>query len=102
MGEYFNALILFGLLLIGGILIREFVPPLQKILLTAALIGGFLGLILGQQVLGVVEIPTAFSEISSYGMRTMMACVPLGVGVSAKRIYQHLDFTFANMTMYGV
>lgn len=101
MGEYFNALILFGLLLLGGILIRECIPPLQKILLPAALIGGFLGLILGQQVLGVVEIPNDFSEISGYGMRIMMACVPLGVGVSAKRIYQHLDFTFANMTMYG-
>ena len=101
MESTFNALILFGLLLIAGVVIREFIPPLQKFLLPASLIGGFLGLILGQQVLGVVEIPSEFSEISSFGMRIMMTCVPIGVGVSAKRIYEHLDFTFANMTMYG-
>ena len=101
MEEYFNAVILFGLLLIAGVVIRELVPPLQKALLPASLIGGFLGLILGQQVLGVVEIPTAFSDISSYGMRIMMTCVPIGVGVSAKKLFQHLDFTFSNMTLYG-
>lgn len=101
MAEMFNALILFGLLLIAGVIIRELVPAFQKILLPACLIGGFLGLILGQQVLGVVEIPASFVEISSFGMRIIMTCVPIGVAVSAKRIYQHLDFTFTNMTLYG-
>ena len=101
MAETFNALILFGLLLIAGVVIRELVPPLQKVLLPASLIGGFLGLVLGQQVLGWVEIPASFSQITGFGMRIMMTCVPIGIGVSAKRIYQHLDFTFANMTLYG-
>lgn len=101
MVDYFNALILFGVLLIAGVIIRELLPPLQKVLLPASLIGGILGLILGQQVLGLIEIPNAFVEIASIGMRVMMACVPIGVTISAKRIYQHLDFTFANMTMYG-
>lgn len=99
--EMYNALILFGALLIGGVVIRELVPPLQKALLPASLIGGFLGLILGPQVLGLIEIPTAFVDIASFGMRIMMACVPIGVTVNAKRIYYHLDFTFANMTVYG-
>ena len=101
MVTYFNALMLFGVLLVAGVIIREFFPPFQKVLLPASLIGGFLGLILGQQVLGIIEIPKAFSEITSIGMRIIMTCVPIGVGVSAKRIYQHLDFTFSNMTMYG-
>lgn len=101
MEEYFNAIILFGLLLIAGVIIRELIPPLQKALLPASLIGGFLGLILGQQVLGVVEIPTSFADISSYGMRIIMTCVPIGVGVTAKKLFQHLDFTFTNMTLYG-
>ena len=101
MVEYFDALILFGLLLVAGVIIRELVPAFQKILLPACLIGGFLGLILGQQVLGLIEIPTAFSDISSVGMRIIMTCIPIGIGVSAKRLYQHLDFTFANMTLYG-
>ena len=102
MAEYFDALILFGLLLIAGVVIRELVPPLQKLLFPASLIGGFLGLILGQQVLGLIEIPTAiFTDVTSFGMRIMMACVPIGVSISAKRIYEHLDFTFTNMTLYG-
>ena len=102
MAELFNALIMFGLLLMAGVIIRELVPAFQKLLLPASVIGGFLGLILGQQVLGLIEIPTAiFSDITSYGMRIMMACVPIGITVTAKRIYEHLDFTFANMTMFG-
>lgn len=99
--EMYNALILFGLLLIAGVVIRELIPPLQKVLLPASLIGGFLGLILGQQVLGLIEIPAAFSEITSIGMRIIMACVPIGVTVTAKKMYEHLDFTFTNMTAYG-
>ena len=99
--DMYNALLLFGVLLIAGVVIREFVPPLQKVLLPASLIGGFLGLILGQQVLGIIEIPVAFTDITSIGMRIIMACVPIGITVSAKRIYQHLDFTFTNMTAFG-
>ena len=57
MTEVFNALMLFGLLLLTGMVVRELVPPLQKILLPASLIGGLVGLILGQQVLGLIEIP---------------------------------------------
>ncbi|NLL36555.1 MAG: hypothetical protein GX256_03415 [Fretibacterium sp.] len=101
MAETFNALILFGLLLMAGVIVRQFVPVLQKILLPSSLIGGIIGLILGQQLLGWIEIPQSFSQITSYGMRIMMTCVPIGIGVSAKRIYQHLDFTLANMTTYG-
>jgi len=101
MNSIFNALILFGLLLAAGIVVREFCPPLQKILIPSCIIGGIIGLILGQQVLGLITIPEEFSTFSSYGMRIMMACVPIGVGVTGKKLVQHLDFTFANMTMFG-
>lgn len=99
--EVFNAMIIFGLLLMAGVIIRELVPPLQKLLLPASLIGGFIGLILGPQLLGLIEIPDVFAQIPSIGMRIIMACVPMGITVTAKRIYEHLDFTFANMTVYG-
>lgn len=101
MTEIFNALMLFGLLLLAGMAVRELIPPLQKVLLPASLIGGLIGLILGQQVLGLIEIPAAFSEITSVGMRIIMTCIPIGMAVSAKRLYEHLDFVFTNMTMYG-
>lgn len=99
--EIYEAFLVFGLLLVAGMVIRELVPPLQKVLLPSSVIGGFLGLILGPQILNVIEIPAIFSEIPSVGMRIIMACVPLGITITAKRVYQHLDFTFANMTIFG-
>lgn len=102
MATLFNDLMLFGLLLMLGFVLRELIPPLQKLFLPASIIGGLAGLILGQQVLGVVEIPESFSTLSTQAMKIMMTCVPLGVTVTAKRIAQHFDFTFGNMIMYGM
>lgn len=101
MAEIFNAVILFGVLLIAGVVIRELVPAFQKFLLPAGLIAGFLGLILGQQILGWITIPNLFSEVASFGMRIMMTCIPIGVAVTGKKMAQHLDFAFANMILYG-
>lgn len=102
METLFNDLILFGLLLILGFFLREIFPPLQKLFLPASIIGGLAGLLLGQQVLGVVQIPESFGSFSTQAMKIMMTCVPLGVTVTAKRIAQHFDFTFGNMMMYGM
>lgn len=99
--EVFNSFLVFGVLLIVGVVIRGLLPPIQKVLLPASLIGGIIGLVLGPQLLGIIDIPTVFSEVPSIGMRIIMACVPMGITVTAKRIYQHLDFTFANMTVFG-
>lgn len=102
MATLFNDLILFGLLLMVGFALREILPPLQKLFLPASIIGGIVGLILGQQVLGIVEIPESFGSFSTQAMKIMMTCVPLGVTITAKRIAQHFDFTFGNMIMYGM
>ncbi len=102
MATIFNDLMLFGLLLMLGFVLREIFPPLQKLFLPASIIGGLAGLVLGQQVLGVVEIPESFGTFSTQAMKIMMTCVPLGVSITAKRIAQHFDFTFGNMMMYGM
>jgi ESS family glutamate:Na+ symporter len=52
-------------------------------------------------VLGWITIPESFYSIPTYGMYILMTCVPLGITVTAKKVYQHLDFAFANMTLYG-
>ncbi len=102
MATLFNDLMLFGLLLMAGFVVREICPPLQKLFLPASIIGGVVGLILGQQVLGVAEMPESFSAFSSQAMKIIMTCVPLGVTVSAKRLAEHYDFAFGNMMMYGM
>ena len=101
MADVYNAVMLFGVLLLAGMVIRELIPALGKFMIPSSIIGGFLGLILGQQVIGLIEIPDVFSQISSWMPRIVMTVVPIGVAVSGKKIIQQLDFTFANMTMYG-
>lgn len=99
--EVFNTLMVFGLLLIAGVAIRESVPFFQKFLIPSSVIAGFLGLILGQQVLGWITIPESFSSIPIYAMYILMTCVPLGITVTGKKVIQHMDFAFGNMIMYG-
>lgn len=99
--EAFNTLMVFGLLLIAGVAIREFIPFFQKILIPSSVIAGFLGLILGQQVLGWITIPESFEDIPIYGMFILMTCVPMGITVTGKKVIQHMDFALGNMTSYG-
>jgi ESS family glutamate:Na+ symporter len=55
-------MMLFAVLLLAGFAAREVCKPLQKLFLPASVIGGTIGLILGQQVLGWIEIPKTFSQ----------------------------------------
>lgn len=90
-----------GLFLILGFVVRELVKPFQRWFLPSSVIGGILALLLGQQVLGVVTIPDSYVDFNSVLMRIIMTCVVLGVSVSAKKLKDHLDYTFANTFLYG-
>ena len=63
LGTVFADLQVFALLLLAGVIIRELLPPLPKLFLPACIIGGVLGLILGQQCLGIITVPGSFSEV---------------------------------------
>ncbi|MFJ7972622.1 sodium/glutamate symporter [Psychrobacillus sp. NPDC096389] len=99
--EIFDTLMIFGMLLIAGVAIRETVPFFQRFLIPSSVIAGFLGLILGQQVLGWITIPESFESIPIYAMYILMTCVPLGITVTGKKVIQHMDFAFGNMVLYG-
>ena len=99
--EAFDTLMIFGLLLIAGVVIREIVPIFQKLMIPSSVIAGFLGLILGQQVLGWITIPEFFEAIPIYGMLILMTCVPMGISVTAKKVFQHMDFALGNVITYG-
>ena len=97
----FADLQVFALLLLAGVVIRELVPPLQKLFLPASIIGGVLGLILGQQVLGLITIPEAFSDVTSVSMKVIMSAIPIGVAISGKRLAEHMDFALGNIILFG-
>ncbi|KKK39948.1 hypothetical protein WQ57_01355 [Mesobacillus campisalis] len=101
LANVYSDLIIFGLFLAAGFVIREFVKPLQRFFIPSCIIGGALALIMGQQVLGFVEIPATFGEYASILMRIIMATVVLGVVVTINRVKSYLDYTFANVFLYG-
>ena len=55
--------------LLVGVLALRVCKPLKKLYLPAGLIGGAVALIMGPQVLGIIEIPSTWS-----GMATPMIC----------------------------
>ncbi len=101
LNSLFNDIMLLCLLLIAGFIIRELVPILQRWFLPASVIGGFFGLLIGQQVLGWITIPKVFGDFNAVMMRIIMTCVVMGVAFSAKRLVSHMDYALANIFLYG-
>ena len=52
-----NDILVLAVFLLVGFFVRELCKPLQKLFLPSSLIGGLILLLLGQQILGVVEVP---------------------------------------------
>lgn len=53
-----------GLFMLLGFILREICKPIQKLYIPTAMLGGFIALILGQQVLGIMEVPETFDSYS--------------------------------------
>lgn len=90
-----------SLLLMAGFVIRSFCKPLQKLFLPASVVAGILGLILGDQVLGLITIPESFSSFNGIMMRIIMTCVVFGVTVNASQMMDHMDYALTNIFLYG-
>lgn len=102
LNSLFNDFMLLCVLLIIGVVIRSFVKPFQRWFLPAAFIGGIVGLFLGQQFLGVIEIPSSFGGFNGALMRVIMACSVLGVNIDLSKLRDHLDYTFCNAFIFGM
>lgn len=69
---------LIGGLLLVGTLIRRWVGPAQRLMLPASVIAGFLGLLLGPQVLGVLPFSDQLGTYASVLIAVVFACLGLG------------------------
>lgn len=96
----YNDLIFFGIFLLIGFFVRELVKPLQKLFLPASLIGGVIALIMGQQVLGFVEVPSSFSSLSGTLINVIMAALVFGVTINKERIASYMDYCFVCGGLY--
>lgn len=72
--------------LLLGFVIREIVRPLQKLFLPSALIGGAVALILGPQVLGLIDIPESWSEMATPMINIVLTCTMFGTVLNKSKI----------------
>lgn len=98
----FDDMVIIALFMLAGFFIREIIKPVQKLFLPSSLIGGLLALILGQQVLGVVEIPESFSSFSNVLIAPIMAALLFGVTINRKKIAGFLDYICVEQAIYGM
>ena len=98
----YNDMIFLGVFLLAGFALREIIKPLQKLFLPASLIGGVLALILGQQVLGIVQVPDSFSSMSGTLINVIMAALVFGVTINKNRIVSYLDYSCVCQGVYGM
>lgn len=100
--SFFADLEIWSLFLLAGYLLREFCPPLQRIFLPSAVIGGVIALVGGEQILGLWEIPDTFSSLSSSLIILIMTCLVWGVRIDKSRIKNYLDyFCLLNSVRFG-
>lgn len=98
----FADLQMFALFLLAGYLLRELLPPLQKLFLPSAVIGGVIALIGGQQVLGIWEVPASFSSYSGTLIMLVMACLVWCISVDRSRLRNYLDYLLmVNSVRFG-
>ena len=74
-----NPLILLMVFLLAGFVLREIITPLKKLYIPASMLGGILALILGPQVLGLIEIPEAWGSLASPMVNIVITCMIFGI-----------------------
>ena len=72
--------------LLLGFVIREIVKPLQKLFLPSALIGGAVALVLGPQVLGLINIPESWAEMATPMINIVLTCTMFGTVLNKSKI----------------
>lgn len=100
--SFMDDIILLMIFLVIGFSIREIVKPLQKLYIPSSIIGGLITLILGQQVLGIIEIPETFNQLSGTFITIVMTALVFGISINKKRINAYLDFTLLMLITYGI
>lgn len=95
-----NELIVLFLFLLLGVVIRNVVKPIRNLYLPAGLIGGAIALIMGPQVLGLIEIPENWSSMASPMINIVLTTTLFGISISANKMKSYAGAISANLTSY--
>ena len=102
LASLFTDVTILGVLLLVGFIVRELIKPIQKIYIPSAVIAGAIGLILGPQVLGIIDIPESFAGMSGVLISLIMAATVFGTKIDKSRVRGYLDYTFVTTSNYGL
>ena len=82
----FNDMVILGVFLLIGFIIREICKPIQKLFIPASVVGGVVALIMGPQVLHLVTIPKSFASMSGVLINLVMTAIVFGVTIDKSKI----------------
>lgn len=91
-----------SILLLIGFALREIIKPLQKMFLSASVIAGILGLVLGEQVLGIIQLPSSFNEINGPFSVIMMTGLIFGVKITVDRVRSYADYCLSLFAVWAM
>lgn len=95
-----NELIVLFLFLGIGVILRNVVKPLRNLYLPSGLIGGAVALIMGPQVLGLIEIPENWSSMASPMINIVLTTTLFGIAISGTKIKSFAGAISSNLTSY--
>lgn len=99
MSTVMHDLMICGLALFVAYFVREKIAILRNLYLPVAVIAGFGLLILGPQVLGVIEMPQSFSQYASALTQIVFTTLVWGITINAKKIKSYLDYTLIEFSV---
>ena len=96
----FNDLVILFCFLLVGFVLRELIKPLQKLFIPASVLGGLVALIVGPQVLGLVELPESFSSMPSPMIVLVLAAMFMGNTISKSSLSNYAGATNISCLLY--
>lgn len=95
-------MLILALFMLVGFFVREIIKLLQKLFLPSSLIGGLVLLLLGPQVIGLIQVPASFNSMPGVMIDIVMAATVFGVTINKKKMSSYLDYSCMTMTAYGM
>ena len=89
-------------LMLLGFVVREVCKPIQKLYIPTSMLAGFLGLILGPQVLGVITVPKSFSSYAGALIGLVLTCIVLGITFDRSRFRHYVDYACVCIAVWGM
>lgn len=95
-----NELMYLFLFLLAGVALRSIIKPLRSLYLPAGLIGGALALIMGPQVLGIIQLPENWKSMPSPMINIVLTTTLFGISISLTKMKSFVSAITSNLLSY--